>query len=125
MKPFMRHPNSWHMVFWEIASLLLIMYDFVIIPLTVFSLPDVFVLRAMDWLIRLFWTLDLIMSFFTGYIDREGLLITKPSLVAARYGKEQFPIDLSLVGLKQRFGRLAFAFSAFGGEKSRILLEIS
>ena len=31
----------------------------------------------------------------------------------------------TLVGLKRAFGRLAFAFSAFGGENSRILLEIS
>eukprot|EP00747_Dinoflagellata_sp_TGD_P138734 gnl/TRDRNA2_/TRDRNA2_175821_c0_seq4.p1 gnl/TRDRNA2_/TRDRNA2_175821_c0~~gnl/TRDRNA2_/TRDRNA2_175821_c0_seq4.p1 ORF type:complete len:923 (+),score=86.24 gnl/TRDRNA2_/TRDRNA2_175821_c0_seq4:86-2854(+) len=96
-RPFIRHPNSWHTMCWEIFSLFLIAYDFVVIPLSVFSLPDHVIFPFMNWLIRIFWTCDCVLSFFTGYVDAEGRRVTKPSMVAGRYGKEQLPIDLVVV----------------------------
>jgi hypothetical protein len=51
----------------------------------------------MSWVVRLFWTLDLVVSFLTGYVDAQGVLVVDPKKVAARYLRSHFFIDIIAV----------------------------
>jgi len=48
-------------------------------------------------LVRIFWTLDIPVSFMTGYVDSAGKLVMDSRLVSRRYASRQLPLDLVVV----------------------------
>jgi len=66
------------------------------IPLQAFSLPHLTILEVMDWIIVVYWTLDVVASFLTGvYIN--GKLDMRPQYIARHYSRTWLPFDLVLV----------------------------
>jgi len=96
-RPFMQrlvtHPSSkMHMV-WAVVTLLLICYDCIVVPLSVFGLQEV---TWMLWIIKSWWTMDIVHSFFVGYYSN-GVVELRPRHVAMHYLKTWFVVDLAIV----------------------------
>ena len=55
-----------------------------------------------DWFIQIFWNVDLMVSFLTGYYD-EGALIFSIPKIALHYAKTWLLFDLSLLSMDWAF----------------------
>jgi len=75
---------------------LLLCYDFALIPLQTFDLPNFIVLRVLHWTTRLYWTLDIFASFMTGYYH-EGKLEMRLNKIAVRYATRWLILDIIIV----------------------------
>ena len=69
---------------WNMITALCVLYDLIVIPLYAFDLPNSAPLIVFGWIIMLFWNLDLVVSFLTGFYD-EGALILSPARIAVHY----------------------------------------
>eukprot|EP00929_Paragymnodinium_shiwhaense_P018346 TRINITY_DN12879_c0_g1_i1.p1 TRINITY_DN12879_c0_g1~~TRINITY_DN12879_c0_g1_i1.p1 ORF type:complete len:763 (-),score=249.83 TRINITY_DN12879_c0_g1_i1:72-2360(-) len=92
------NPQSGPRVSWDICSLLLVVFDMVAIPLAVFPLGESSFLAAMDWVTRLFWTLDMPMSICTGVTLPNGTVVKDFKFVVAKYMKTWLMLDMFIVG---------------------------
>eukprot|EP00929_Paragymnodinium_shiwhaense_P024560 TRINITY_DN1506_c1_g2_i5.p1 TRINITY_DN1506_c1_g2~~TRINITY_DN1506_c1_g2_i5.p1 ORF type:complete len:1166 (-),score=265.66 TRINITY_DN1506_c1_g2_i5:49-3546(-) len=90
-------PYSRRQLCWEICSSLLVLYDIMAIPLEVFDPPESAFVAVATWVVRIWWTLDIFISFTTGYVSDQGTVVTKPSMVAKKYLRNQLFIDLLVV----------------------------
>ncbi|CAK0870053.1 unnamed protein product [Prorocentrum cordatum] len=70
--PGLLHPASRGRLLWELCTTLLVIYDIAVVPMQPFGWPPEPFTNATDWVSRVFWTVDIGASFFTGvYIDLE------------------------------------------------------
>eukprot|EP00928_Gymnodinium_smaydae_P024000 TRINITY_DN19572_c1_g1_i2.p1 TRINITY_DN19572_c1_g1~~TRINITY_DN19572_c1_g1_i2.p1 ORF type:complete len:321 (-),score=62.75 TRINITY_DN19572_c1_g1_i2:223-1185(-) len=74
------HPSSKKRLTWDFMGMLLIIYDMIMLPIQVFEPAGNTFTDIMAWLARIFWTLDLPMSFLVGYLCG-GVLILNPGFV--------------------------------------------
>ena len=74
------------------------MRDLFFIPLQLFNLPPDYELRWLDLTSLIFWTLDIFLSFFTGYYEK-GRLELSQSRIAINYLKTWFFLDIIVVGI--------------------------
>lgn len=90
------HPQSNRRIAWDITGLCFVGYDVVIIPLQVFDLPEgePFFL-VMQMLGAIFWTLDIMFNFFTGFYSR-GILEVRPLSLVKHYLRTWFILDASI-----------------------------
>eukprot|EP00931_Biecheleriopsis_adriatica_P039462 TRINITY_DN22568_c0_g1_i1.p1 TRINITY_DN22568_c0_g1~~TRINITY_DN22568_c0_g1_i1.p1 ORF type:complete len:777 (+),score=152.72 TRINITY_DN22568_c0_g1_i1:48-2378(+) len=88
--------SGWSLA-WDVASLFLIAYDFVMVPLLVFEIPDFIAFAVMDWILRIFWTFSIPRGFYVGAINRDGEIVLSPAKVARRYFFGWFFLDLAFV----------------------------
>ncbi|CAK0879491.1 unnamed protein product [Prorocentrum cordatum] len=97
-KWLMVHPMQWSVTFWSFLSLLLIAYDTVTVPLFFFytfaHVPLVIVF--VDWLARVFWTLDIPLSLVTGF-HKEGYIEMRFRAVAGAYARSWLVFDIIVV----------------------------
>ncbi|CAK0884363.1 unnamed protein product [Prorocentrum cordatum] len=95
---FMVHPDRWRLTVWNWLSLWMVFYDVTTVPLYTFytfgHLPNEIVL--LDWLARVFWTLDIPLSFTTGFY-KEGYIEMRPKVVARAYVRSWLPFDILVV----------------------------
>jgi len=94
---FVRHlissPDSHLSVGWNLFGAVLIFYDSIRIPMGVFNFQEGAFVVAMDWLVMLFWTVSLFLSFLTGYVE-DGVTIMVPWKIALHYLRTWFFLDL-------------------------------
>jgi len=90
-------PNSSWRVLWDILSIILAIYDMVVIPLQVFDLPRETVMIAVEWTSRVFWTFDIVLAFFTGVLKRDGSIEMRPKKIAWRYLTTWFGLDVFIL----------------------------
>mmetsp|Transcript_68695 Transcript_68695/g.217156 ORF Transcript_68695/g.217156 Transcript_68695/m.217156 type:complete len:751 (+) Transcript_68695:86-2338(+) len=91
------NPNSRPRLVWTIMGLVALLYDIVTIPMGAFNIVEaVPALAVVDVFFLIFWTLDIIMSFRTGYYA-DGAVELRPVRVAANYLKTWFLFDVSVV----------------------------
>mmetsp|Transcript_13917 Transcript_13917/g.24332 ORF Transcript_13917/g.24332 Transcript_13917/m.24332 type:complete len:1043 (-) Transcript_13917:29-3157(-) len=90
-------PTSLVCVTWELWGLLMIGYDFVFLPLQIFTLQDSTFMVAMEWIQRIFWTISIPFSFFVGYVLKDGKVELRPSKVRRHYCCTWFPFDFTVV----------------------------
>jgi len=96
---FVIGPNSKFRVFWDTLSICVLGYDILTVPMTAFNLPDdSSVLKTFDLLCTVFWTMDMTLSFFTGYHDA-GILEMRPSKIARGYLRSWFAFDFLVIFL--------------------------
>lgn len=93
------HPNSPYRASWDMASLFLVLYDMVTIPLHFFELEDNAVFAGMAWCTRLFWSSDFPYSFFTGFLKADGTFELRCPFIAKKYVRSWCFIDLSLISI--------------------------
>eukprot|EP00929_Paragymnodinium_shiwhaense_P019620 TRINITY_DN13319_c0_g1_i2.p1 TRINITY_DN13319_c0_g1~~TRINITY_DN13319_c0_g1_i2.p1 ORF type:complete len:907 (+),score=177.04 TRINITY_DN13319_c0_g1_i2:149-2869(+) len=96
---WMHHPHARHKVVWDMLSILMVIYDMVMIPMSMFSLSsdDPFIM-TMDWATRLFWTADVYWSCTTGVTLADGTVIFNIRFILIRYLKTWFALDMLIVG---------------------------
>eukprot|EP00929_Paragymnodinium_shiwhaense_P038100 TRINITY_DN20193_c0_g1_i1.p1 TRINITY_DN20193_c0_g1~~TRINITY_DN20193_c0_g1_i1.p1 ORF type:complete len:1007 (+),score=246.49 TRINITY_DN20193_c0_g1_i1:164-3184(+) len=82
---------------WDVVSLILISWDMVMLPMGTFDLPKSILRDVMDWATRIFWTLDIVASFATGFLLPNGHIEMGRREVAIHYFKTWFVPDVLLV----------------------------
>lgn len=90
-------PNTLRRGFWDMAGVIFIVYEFVVLPLQLLDLPESTFLTAASWVIRLYWTLDFPASFFKSYHQPNGGLEKRPARVAMKYVRTWMVFDLAIV----------------------------
>lgn len=97
-KPFwVLNPDSNARILWDIGSLFMVLYDMIMIPMFVFSLPENIFLELMDWTTRLFWNVDIGWSCCTGYVQADGTVEFQPRAILKRYARTWMCMDLFIV----------------------------
>lgn len=93
----MMNPGSLYTLAWDLAGLLLIGYDCVMIPMDLMQLPQTVFLNFMTWFTRIFWSANLVRGFFVGYLRYDGIVECRPSKVAKTYMMTWLPLDIFVV----------------------------
>eukprot|EP00929_Paragymnodinium_shiwhaense_P034857 TRINITY_DN18914_c0_g2_i1.p1 TRINITY_DN18914_c0_g2~~TRINITY_DN18914_c0_g2_i1.p1 ORF type:complete len:745 (+),score=165.27 TRINITY_DN18914_c0_g2_i1:105-2339(+) len=92
------HPHSNLRIFWDLASLGMVLYDMVMIPMSFFPLPENQFLIMMLWTTRFFWTIDMFVSCTTGIVMPNGAVKLELKFIVRRYVRTWFCMDLVIVG---------------------------
>jgi len=95
---FLIHPHSRPRISWDMGSLVLVLYDMVMIPMSLaFDLTDGTFIEVMSWTTRLFWTFDMGMSVCTGIVMPNGTITFDFKFIVKRYLKTWFVLDVFIV----------------------------
>ncbi|CAE7334557.1 HCN2, partial [Symbiodinium microadriaticum] len=95
---FVIHPHCTPRIVWDIFGMLFLMRDILFIPLQLFDLPEYQTMAALATLSLLFWTMDIALSFFTGYYEKGRLELTHRK-IAFNYITTWFFLDIGVVGI--------------------------
>ncbi|CAK0884090.1 unnamed protein product [Prorocentrum cordatum] len=86
-------PTSPSRVVWQFFGALLILYDLFKLPIEHAFKPDeTDFSRAMDWIILVYWTLNIPASLTEGYLEH-GVFVLAPRKIFLKYMKTWFPVD--------------------------------
>jgi len=96
MQALMMEPDGKRRLIWLLFSLLLIAYDMIMLPLSVYQLDISAFEGPMTVFSATFWTLDFILAFFVGYYV-SGTLELRPQMTAKNYARTWMMPDLLLV----------------------------
>mmetsp|Transcript_27566 Transcript_27566/g.42988 ORF Transcript_27566/g.42988 Transcript_27566/m.42988 type:complete len:972 (+) Transcript_27566:69-2984(+) len=91
------HPNSFKRATWDFFGMLFVVYDMVVLPMALLPLDPPAALKAFDWTTRIFWTLDMPISFLTGVIQNDGTFEMRAGKIAYRYIRTWFGLDVVIV----------------------------
>lgn len=94
----LQHPASRFRVWWGPLGMILLAYDVITIPLRFFGLEESLAMTVISWIARLYWSLDILFSFTTGFYDA-GLLVLDLRRTTKNYLKGWFVFDLLVVCL--------------------------
>jgi len=95
---FILNPNNVIRSVWDIMSMLLVLYDMIMVPFGFFEPEDTVGMTTMEWVTRLFWTADIPMSFVSGFVTSDGTIEMRPGPIAKKYGKSWCVLDIAVVG---------------------------
>lgn len=90
-------PGSKHRIAWDLIGGALIIYDLIVIPLSVFRPAANALTIFMDWFTLVFWTINMPMSTLQGYV-KDGLIVMDFHKICLHYIKTWFAVDLAVVG---------------------------
>eukprot|EP00927_Polykrikos_kofoidii_P015056 TRINITY_DN16687_c0_g1_i1.p1 TRINITY_DN16687_c0_g1~~TRINITY_DN16687_c0_g1_i1.p1 ORF type:complete len:877 (-),score=125.33 TRINITY_DN16687_c0_g1_i1:15-2645(-) len=91
------HPyNPWRGV-WDLLSLLFVLYDLVTIPMQLLEPPETPFHVIMTWMVRVYWTLDLPLSFIRGNVTSSGAVELSFLAISCRYLKTWFFPDFAII----------------------------
>jgi hypothetical protein len=90
-------PNSGTRIGWDMAGAMLLGYDVITIPLSVFGPDRRGFMSSMEWVTLVFWTLDMIMSCISGVIIK-GAPVMDPLIIMRKYLRTWFILDVVVVG---------------------------
>lgn len=98
------HPSHGPRMCWDIFGILMLAHDLVMIPLGVFDKGtdgmggsyQAFTKR-LEIFVIVFWSLDILVSFMTGYYSDEGFVELSHSKIAKKYMVSWLPLDLVIV----------------------------
>lgn len=125
MMALIRHPNDPYRLVWDLIGSLLISFDIILIPMAVFDLPQNTFLTMIDWVTLLFWSADIPVSFFVGYVDR-GTTVLMPSKIAKNYLRTWFLPDVIIVAADwtYNFANVGSGDAADIGRTARIMRSV-
>lgn len=78
------NPTSPTRLSWVILGMMLLLYELIVFPLSVFELPDDGFVGVMRWMGQIYWTLDIIVTFLTGVV-LNGELVMDIGRIARTY----------------------------------------
>lgn len=93
------HPTSPKRLVWEIAGIMMLFFDILMIPMQVFAIPRNLFLQTMAWITLYYWTGDIFLSCYTGYYTPEGEVVKQFIPIVCRYARQWFLLDLLIVGI--------------------------
>lgn len=118
-------PGSPGRIVWDLLGATLLMFDVIMIPMSVFNNGDKSSFETvMDWFTLIFWTFDMFASCCTGYIHN-GLTVLNLRLIVRNYLRTWFVVDLIVVGPDWGFTmyEMVSGISVGGGGNSSKLLR--
>lgn len=118
------YPYCMRRVCWDLLTLLLVSYEAIAIPLEFLDPPRHPITDVMKWVTRLFWTADVVMTAFTGFVMKDGTIEMRPRQIWWNYTQDRLWFDMACVapdwielfwstmagGALTRFQRAARAF---------------
>jgi len=90
-------PNTKRRIFWDLIGVCLLMYDFVVLPLSFLDLPESQFRHVMGWIVRVYWSIDFLFCTFTGYVLPEGRIERRPRKVVMHYACTWMPVDFLIL----------------------------
>mmetsp|Transcript_46367 Transcript_46367/g.100829 ORF Transcript_46367/g.100829 Transcript_46367/m.100829 type:complete len:664 (-) Transcript_46367:80-2071(-) len=90
-------PASKKRMFWDMLGLFFLAFDFIWIPMQVFDPPDWKSSQILEMATLIYWTADIPTSFCTAFVSKLGTVVRQITLIASRYIKTWFFLDLLLV----------------------------
>jgi len=112
------HPSSGKRLAWDLSGSSLIAFDVIMVPMGVFDLPNNGFFDAMNWITLGFWSLDMIGSFFVGFV-KDGTTVMDPWQVVKKYLGTWFLPDLIIVGADWMYNMAAASGSSGVGDVGR------
>lgn len=91
------NPDSNTRISWDLGSLIMVLYDMVMIPMQAYDMPENAFLDFMEWTTRLFWTFDIFFSCITGVVMTDGSVEYNIRIILKRYAKTWLTMDLIIV----------------------------
>lgn len=97
------HPGSKVRMSWDLLGAFFLLHDVFIIPMQIFDreplgwpAPYRTVLQMAELLAVIFWSIDLVLSFMTGFYTRNGYVEMSPRKIACGYVRSWFMLDCSV-----------------------------
>mmetsp|Transcript_54408 Transcript_54408/g.165298 ORF Transcript_54408/g.165298 Transcript_54408/m.165298 type:complete len:889 (-) Transcript_54408:98-2764(-) len=91
-------PGSAPNIIWDSLGLAQLTWDCFAVPLAIFNPPSVFSSSSpLAWFGRVYWLVNIAVSFCTGYIDNMGGLVMNRNRIAKRYSMTWLPLDVLIV----------------------------
>eukprot|EP00929_Paragymnodinium_shiwhaense_P068310 TRINITY_DN34328_c0_g1_i1.p1 TRINITY_DN34328_c0_g1~~TRINITY_DN34328_c0_g1_i1.p1 ORF type:complete len:913 (+),score=183.54 TRINITY_DN34328_c0_g1_i1:79-2817(+) len=90
------HPAGPYCLVWNILCIHAILYDVIIMPAEAFQFDRQGLYSYVEWFLTVFWTIDLILSFRTGYFIGAYLEMSQKQ-IALHYLQSCFVLDLVIV----------------------------
>jgi len=89
------HPFTRYRMMWDIMGMAICLHDVSMLPAQVFEFPQGYIdfRLGYEWLSCVFWTIDIMLNFSTGFISSEGLLEMRKDKVAEHYVRTWFVPD--------------------------------
>jgi len=115
MQRFVCHPSSAGRLGWDLLGMVLLFYDLITVPLQFFG--DKYVnmnsnaLLGFSIITSIYWTADIVASFLVGF-HMKGLVEMSFKVIAARYMRTWFWLDITLATTDWAFISLGFASQA-------------
>merc|ERR1719506_1275898 len=98
---FIMDPYSYKYVSWNMLGILFLLFDFIYLPIDIcFTIAEDIGLHAVMLAGVIYWTLDIGISFLTGFIDSSHKVERRASYIAHHYTRTWFPFDLTIVLLE-------------------------
>ena len=89
-------PNSRRRIGWDIASIAVVSYDVLTVPLVAFKGMDSELFKTIGLGTTVFWTADIPFTFLSGY-HAGGVVEMRPPKIAKAYLKSWFWVDILIV----------------------------
>ena len=87
-------PGTKRKTIWDVAVGALIVFSVAVVPLRLgFDIPATKPWLVIDWITDAVFTVDIIVTFRTAYLDDNNVLVTIPKMIRTRYLKFWFIID--------------------------------
>lgn len=96
-------PISPQRMIWDILGVVFLMYDTIWIPMQVFSPAASLFTDFIDFTVAVYWTMDIVGTFFTAYYSPKGELVRSHRQIAWHYLKRWFLLDVLIVGVDWTF----------------------
>eukprot|EP00928_Gymnodinium_smaydae_P027740 TRINITY_DN21352_c0_g2_i1.p1 TRINITY_DN21352_c0_g2~~TRINITY_DN21352_c0_g2_i1.p1 ORF type:complete len:803 (-),score=119.77 TRINITY_DN21352_c0_g2_i1:128-2401(-) len=90
-------PNSPFRLCWDLCTSIFLVYDALMLPIKFIIQNEPFVVLILDWVLRVFWSCDVCMSFVTGFVNEDGTVERRLSRVVRRYARGWMTLDLLIV----------------------------
>jgi len=99
------HPYGNTRTAWDVAGAFMMLWDVITVPLGAFEPEENILFVFMDFSTLVFWTMDIIATFFTGY-ERHGEVIMRRKYIALNYIGGMFFVDFTIVSVDMFFSLL-------------------
>lgn len=90
-------PSSHTKLTWDVIGIPVLAWDLITIPMQVFDIGDTIVMIVMGWVTLIYWTIDMPVSFLTGFYDAEGNLVMDFRKICRGYLHGFFTLDLLII----------------------------
>jgi len=97
MAKFVVNPGGQARITWDMMGGFLLVFDIIMIPMSLFITSRGGFIQAMDWITLVFWTCDMLASCLTGFIEH-GEMVLDPKRILRNYLRTWFTIDVVVVG---------------------------
>jgi hypothetical protein len=91
------NPASHAKLAWDVVGIPVLAWDLITIPMQVFQIGDTPLMLTMGWVTLIYWTIDIPVTFVTGYFNHDGDLIMSLGQIRHHYLRGFFFLDFIII----------------------------